>query len=115
MYSRICTRGQGKPEVGDARLFLSEDTGHLRRAQTSHRLLSHAVSSAGLREGSFEICHRERVDPVSAREAAAAASDPQDHRLPRSRECRERQEMENVTEAGLEVAIFPEAAGPVPG
>src|SRR5713226_4080952 len=50
-------RGQGKPEVGDARLFLSEDTGHVRRVQTSHRLLSHAVSSESLRELSFEICH----------------------------------------------------------
>jgi uncharacterized protein YdhG (YjbR/CyaY superfamily) len=38
VYSRICTRGQGKPEVGDARFLLSEDTGHVRRIQTSHRL-----------------------------------------------------------------------------
>ena len=84
--------------MGDARLFLSEDTGHVRRVQTSHRLLSHAVSSESLREGSFEICHGQRVDPVSSGKAATSTSDPQDHRVPRSREYRGRQKMENVTE-----------------
>ena len=37
-----------------------------------------------------EICHGYRIDPVSAGQAAAAASDPQDHRISRSREYRAR-------------------------
>ncbi len=60
MCACIRTAAPGAKEslkLGDARLFLSEDTGHLRRAQTSHWLLSHAASSDSLREGPFEICH----------------------------------------------------------
>ena len=38
----------------------------------------------------FEICHGKRVDPVSVGEAATYSSDPQDHRVPRSREYRGR-------------------------
>ena len=45
------------------------------------------------------------VDPVSAGEAASSTSDPQDHRVPRSRECRERREMENVTGKELQTLL----------
>src|ERR1700730_13290261 len=89
MYSRSRTRGHGKPEGG---------TACVRRFQTSHRLLSHALSSEGFRERSVEICHGKGVDPVSTGEAATSISDPQDHRVPCSREYRERREMENYTE-----------------
>src|SRR5260370_13981276 len=64
VYSRIRTRSQRKPEMRDARLFLSDDTGHIRRPQKSHRLLSHAISSGRLRQGSYEIRHGYWVDPV---------------------------------------------------
>src|SRR6266550_8108376 len=98
MYSRSRTRGQGKPEVGDAGFLLSKNTGDVRCVQASHRLLPNAVSSQSLRERSFEICHGKRVDPVSAGEGTTATADSQDHRVPRSREYRGRREMENYTE-----------------
>lgn len=42
----------------------------------------------------------------AAAPGAAVASDPQDHRVPRSREYRDRQEMENVTRLGNEFSVL---------
>jgi hypothetical protein len=83
--------------VGDARVFLPENTGDVRRFQTSHRLLSHGARSESLHKGAFEICHVEGVGAVSTGEAATATLDPQDHRVPSTREYRERREVEDVT------------------
>jgi hypothetical protein len=81
--------------MGDARVFFQADPGGVCRAQRAHRLLSHAVGSESVREGSFEIRDGQWIDPIPDGEAPAAGADPEDHGVPSARD----REMENVRAA----------------
>ena len=87
--------------MGDASVFVKEDTGRVCRAQASHRVLSDGVGGERFREGACQIRDGSRVDPVSDGESAAAGADQQDYGLSGSRERRGRQEVEDVTRGNL--------------